>query len=116
MFPAARKGDPITHDLSVMSGTIGPPVSGACPQGPVIIENKPAAHVNCTVLCDGKTANGIVHPPPPGPPPTIITGSTTVFIHSQPAARWTPSKDTGACGVFLGNPLQAATRTVFIGG
>jgi hypothetical protein len=28
MYPAARKGDPATHDLIVPSGVIGPPVTG----------------------------------------------------------------------------------------
>lgn len=116
MFPAARKGDPITHDLQVKSGVIGPPNSGPCPMGLVVIEFMPAAHVGCTVVCDGKTANGLVHTPPPPPPLTIVKGSATVFIHGMPAARWTPSKDTGACGVFLGDPSAAASRTVLIGG
>ena len=115
MFPAARKGDPITHDLKVPSGVIGPPATGACPLGPVVIEFKPAAHVGCTVVCDGKTANGQAHTPPPAPPP-IVKGSATVLIHGQPAARWTPSKDTGGCGVFLGDPKLIPSRTVLIGG
>jgi uncharacterized Zn-binding protein involved in type VI secretion len=115
MFPAARKGDPITHDMQVPSGVIGPPVTGACPMGPVVIEFKPAAHVGCTVICSGKTASGLAHNPPPAPPP-IISGSATVLIHGQPAARWTPSKDTGACGVFLGDPKLISTRSVLIGG
>jgi len=46
MFPAARKGDPITHDMLVPSGVIGPPVTGPCPMGPVMIEGLPAAHVH----------------------------------------------------------------------
>ena len=108
MFPAARKGDPITHDLKTPSGVIGPPATGVCPMGEVIIENKPAAHVGCTVECDGKT----VHTPATA---AIIKGSATVLIHGQSAARWTPSKDTGACGVFLGDPSLSSTRTVLIG-
>jgi uncharacterized Zn-binding protein involved in type VI secretion len=115
MFPAARKGDPITHDLRVLSGVIGPPPTGACPMGLVVIEFKPAAHVGCTVVCDGKTGNGQVHTPPPSPAPIVI-GSSSVLIHGQPAARWTPSKDKGACGVFLGDPKLSPTRTVLIGG
>ena len=115
MFPAARKGDPITHDLKTPSGVIGPPATGACPMGEVIIESKPAAHVGCTVVCDGKTASGLAHTPPPTPG-TIVKGSATVLIHGQPAARWTPSKDTGSCGVFLGDSSLAPTRTVLIGG
>ncbi len=116
MFPAARKGDPITHDMIVPCGVIGPPAAGPCPQ-PVMIENLPAAHVNCTVACTGAISGGVAHPPaPPTPPVPIVTGSTTVRIHSMPAARWSPAPDTGACGVFLGNPALAATRTVLIGG
>jgi uncharacterized Zn-binding protein involved in type VI secretion len=115
MFPAARKGDPITHDLLVPSGTIGPPLSGPCPMEPVIIEGLPAAHVNCTVICSGVISGGAVHPPPPGPPPPIMKGSLTVLIHGMPAARWAPSGDIGACTVQLGDPKLIATRTVFIG-
>ena len=114
MYPAARKGDPITHDLQVKSGVIGPPATGPCPMGAVVIEFKPAAHVDCTVICDGKTASGLVHTPPPSPPP-IVKGSPSVLIHGKPAARWTPSKDTGGCGVFLGDPALVSTRTVLIG-
>jgi hypothetical protein len=117
MFPAARKGDPITHDLTVPSGVIGPPPSGPCPQGPVMIEYLPAAHVNCTVVCTGAISGGVAHPPPPpGTPVLIVMGSLTVMVHSMPAARWSPAPDIGACGVFLGNPALAATRTVLIGG
>jgi uncharacterized Zn-binding protein involved in type VI secretion len=118
MFPAARKGDPVTHDMLVPSGVIGPPISGPCPQGLVVIENLPAAHLNCTVVCSGATSAGPAHPPPvpPAPPPPIIAGSATVHIHGQPAARWVGSGDIGACGVFLGDPKLLATRTVLIGG
>ena len=112
MLPAARKGDPITHDLKTKSGVIGPPATGACPMGEVVIEFKPAAHVDCTAVCDGKTAGGQAHTPATAP---IVKGSATVLIHGKPAARWTPSKDTGACGVFLGDPAMSSTRTVFIG-
>jgi uncharacterized Zn-binding protein involved in type VI secretion len=117
MFPAARKTDPITHDMVVPSGVIGPPPSGPCPQGPVMIEYLPAAHVGCTVVCSGAISGGLAHPPaPPGTPVLIVTGSTTVFVHNMPAARWSPAPDTGACGVFLGDPKLAATRKVLIGG
>jgi uncharacterized Zn-binding protein involved in type VI secretion len=117
MFPAARKGDPITHDLLVPSGVIGPPVTGPCPQGVVLIEGLPAAHVNCTAICTGAITAGVVHPPivPPAPYPPIVMGSTSVLIHGMPAARWSPSTDVSACGAFLGNPLLAPTRTVLIG-
>src|SRR2546427_1170374 len=85
MFPAARKGDPITHDMLVPCGVIGPPISGPCPGfGPVIIEGLPAAHVLCTVICTGVISAGIIHPPLPVPPP-IVKGSMTVFIHGMPA-------------------------------
>lgn len=117
MFPAARKGDPLTHDLLVPSGVIGPPATGPCPAplNPVTIEMLPAAHVVCTVACTGAVSGAVAHPPPPVPPP-IITGSMSVLIHNMPAARWVPSGDTGACGTFLGDPKLAATRTVLIGG
>jgi hypothetical protein len=119
MFPAARKGDPVTHDMLVPSGVIGPPITGPCPppMGPVMIEMLPAAHVNCTVICSGVTSLGPIHPPPipPAPPPPIVKGSVSVLIHGLPAARWVPSGDIGACTVFLGDPKLAAMRTVLIG-
>lgn len=40
-FPAARIGDPITHDQTVPSGIIGPPQPGIHPTD--IIEGLPAA-------------------------------------------------------------------------
>jgi uncharacterized Zn-binding protein involved in type VI secretion len=122
MFPAARISDPITHDMLIPCGVIGPgaPVPcSLCASKPVIIEGLPAAHVLCSVVCSGVVSAGIVHPPlpiPPAPPPPIVKGSATVFIHGLPAARWTPSLDTAACGVFLGDPKLAAMRTVLIGG
>ena len=115
MFPAARIGDPITHDMLVPCGIIGPPITGPPPQ-PVLIENMPAAHVLCQCMCTGVISAGLVHPPPPGPPPPITKGSGTVMINFMPAARWSPALDMGACGVFLGMPPLAATRTVLIGG
>lgn len=118
MFPAARIGDPITHDMLVPSGIIGPPAPAPCPMcaaQPVIIEGLPAAHVMCSAVCSGVVSGGIVHPPVPGPPPPIIKGSLTVFIHNMPAARWSPAPDLGACGVFLGDPKLSAMRTVLIG-
>jgi uncharacterized Zn-binding protein involved in type VI secretion len=118
MFPAARIADPITHDMLVPSGIIGPPITGPCPKGVVLIEGLPAAHLNCTAICTGVISVGLAHPPPvpPAPPPPIILGSTSVLIHGMPAARWAPSGDMGACGVFLGNPMLSALRRVFIGG
>ncbi len=113
MFAAARIGDPITHDMLVPCGVIGPPLTQ--PPPPVIIEGLPAAHVNCTVVCSGVISAGLVHPPSPVPPP-IVKGSTTVFINNMPAARWAPSGDVGACGVFLGDPKLLAMRRTFIGG
>jgi uncharacterized Zn-binding protein involved in type VI secretion len=117
MFPAARKGDPVSHDMIVPSGVIGPPVTGSCPLpfSPVMIEFLPAAHVNCTVVCSGATSFGPIHPPPvpPAPPPPIVIGSPTVLIHGQPAARW--MSDVSACGALLGDMKLAATRTVLIG-
>jgi hypothetical protein len=115
MFPAARKGDPVTHDMVTPAGVIGPPLTGPCPMGVVMIEMLPAAHVLCTVACTGAVTGALVHPPLPVPPP-IITGSLTVLIHNMAAARWAPSTDAGACGTFLGDLKLAATRTVLIGG
>jgi len=115
MFPAARITDPVTHDMLVPSGVIGPPLTGSAGQ-PVIIEGMPAAYVSCTCVCTGAISGGIVHPPPPGPPPPIVSGSMTVMIHGLPAARWAPAPDASACGAFLGDPKLTPTRTVFIGG
>ena len=118
MFPAARIGDPITHDMLVPSGVIGPAAPAPCPMcgaAPVIIEMLPAAHVGCTCVCSGATSAGPVHPPVPGPQPPIVKGSLTVMIHGMPAARWAPSLDVSACAVFLGDPKLAAMRTVLIG-
>ncbi len=113
MFPAARVGDPITHDLVAPCGVIAP-----APTGPakVLIEFLPAAHVGCLTPCTGVITGGIVHPPIPGPQPPIVKGSATVQINFMPAARWAPSGDLSACGVFLGMPAAAAARTVIIGG
>ena len=118
MFPAARKGDPITHDSLVPAGVIGFPPSGPCPMGPVMIEFLPAAHVGCIAVCTGATSAGPVHPPVPTPPfgTPIVKGSASVLIHNMPAARWAPSGDLAGCGVFLGMPPLAATRTTLIGG
>lgn len=113
MFPAAREGDPITHDMLVPCGVIGPPAAGPCPE-PVLIEYLPAAHVGCTVVCTGVISGGLSHPPPPLPPP-ITLGSATVLIHGMPAARWLPSLDLGGCGVFLGDIALGPGRTVLIG-
>lgn len=118
---AARLTDPVTHDLQVPSGVIGPAVPPTCPcTPPVLIEGLPAAHVGHFAVCTGVISTGIIHPPPVPPAPPgfpIIKGSTSVFIHGQPAARWTPaSMDVAACGVFLGLPALAATRRVIIGG
>jgi PAAR motif len=114
MFPAARIGDPITHDMLVPSGLIGPPMSPPT-GGPVMIEGLPAAYVTCTVVCTGVISVGLMHPPPPVPPP-IVKGSMTVFIYNMPAARWVMSGDLGACTVQLGDPKLIAMRRVLIGG
>lgn len=118
MFPAARKGDPITHDLIVPSGIIGMPAAGPCPQPPVLIEGMPAAHVGCIAICSGVTSGGPIHPPVPTPPfgTPIVKGSLTVMIHGMPAARWFPAPDLAGCGVMLGMPPLAAARTTLIGG
>lgn len=124
MFPAARKGDPISHDSITPSGVVGPPPSGPCPPGitgPVIIEGLPAAHLGSAVVCSGVITGAIAHPPipppPVGPPNLIVKGSMTVMIHALPAARWVPSGDlTAPCGVFIGLTALAATRRVLIGG
>lgn len=118
MFPAARIGDPITHDQLVPSGLIGPPLPGR--PMTVLIEYLPAAVVGDFVTCTGAISAGIAHPPQAGPPPSvppsvpIVTGSATVLIGFMPAARWIV--DTAGCGVFLGDSKLAATRTVLIGG
>jgi hypothetical protein len=115
MFPAARIADPITHDLLAPSGAIAPPQSGLPPYQ-TLIEFLPAAYVTCTALCTGVITGGVAHPPITGPQPPITKGSLTVQINFQPAARWVPSGDLAACGVFLGMPALAAARTVRIGG
>jgi uncharacterized Zn-binding protein involved in type VI secretion len=115
-FPAARLVDPTTHDMLVPSGVIAAP---AIPPtaGPVMIDGMPAAYVTCTVVCAGTTSLGPAHPPPPpGTPVPIVMGSSSVLIHGKLAARWAPSGDIGACGVFLGDPKLMAARTVLIGG
>lgn len=106
--------DTVTHDMMVPAGTIGPPpiASGA---GVVLIENQPAAHMGCSVLCSGAASLGPAHPPPPVVP-LVLAGAATVFINGQPAARWNPAPDFSACGAFLGDPKLVPTRTVFIGG
>lgn len=115
MFPAARLTDPVTHDLLVPSGIIAPPL--APPMGGlVLIEGLPAAYVTCMTVCSGAITGGIAHPPIPSPQqPPIIKGSLTVHIYNLPAARWFPSGDLSACGVFLGDPKLAALRTTLIG-
>lgn len=120
MFPAARIGDPVTHDMTIPSGVIGPMAPAPCPlcaAMPVIIEMLPAAHVGCTAICTGVTSLGPIHPPPvpPAPPPPIVKGSLTVLIHNMPAARWTPAPDFAACMSFLGDPKLVMTRRVLIG-
>lgn len=118
MFPAARIGDPITHDQIVPSGLIGPPMPGRSPT--VLIEFLPAAVIGDFVTCTGALSVGIAHPPQAGPPPAvppsvpIIIGSFRVMINFMPAARWIA--DTSACGAFLGDPKLASNRTVLIGG
>jgi hypothetical protein len=115
MFPAARIGDPITHDLAAPCGLIAPPQAGM-PPSLTMIEYLPAAFVTCSAACTGVITGGIAHPPIPGPQPPIVKGSATVQINFMPAARWAPSGDLAACGVFLGMPPLAAARTVRIGG
>ena len=114
MFPAARIGDPITHDMLVPSGAIG------IPAGPptTLIEGLPAAHVGCQCACAGTISAppGTVHIPPPPAPVPIVKGSATVLINGMPAARWAPAPDMTACGAFLGMTSLAASRTVLIGG
>lgn len=114
MFPGARKTDTVSHDGSTSSGTINPP-SSPCAHGVVMIDGRPAAHINCTVSCTGVTSSGLAHPPPASPPP-IVMGSSTVQVHGLPASRWVPSGDQAVCCAQLGDAAQAATRTVLIGG
>jgi uncharacterized Zn-binding protein involved in type VI secretion len=118
MFAAARIPDPITHDMLVPSGVIGPPLVPPPKFGTVIIEGLPAATVSCSAICSGAISAGIVHPPlpiPPAPPPVIVKGDFTVLICGLPAARWTPALDVTACGAFLGDPKLLAMRKTFIG-
>jgi len=110
MFPAARVGDPITHDNAVPSGVISPP---GVPT--VLIEYLPAAVVGNQVACTGAISFGLAHPPmPPLPNPPIALGCPTVMIGFMPAARWI--MDMATRGVFLGDSKLATTRTVLIGG
>lgn len=112
-FPAARITDPVTHDLLAPAGTIVP---GTCAHpNPVQIEFLLAAHVTDLTACTGAITGGIVHPPIPGPQPPIVKGAFMTQIHFMPAARWAPSGDLSACGVFLGMPPMSATRTTMIG-
>lgn len=115
MFPAARIADPITHDMLAPAGVIAP-VPGAPIN--VFIEFMPAAKVGDIAVCSGMTSAGPVHPPVPAPPfgTPIVKGSATVLINFLPAARWAPSGDLAACGVFLGMPPLVPTRKTFIGG
>ena len=116
MYAAARFSDPLTHDDALVPcGIIGPPLTGQCPKPPVNIEGKPAAQVNCTVVCTGAISARLIHILLSLPLP-IVKGSATVNIHGMPAALWLPAVDTGGCGVLLGDSEQVATRTVFIGG
>lgn len=115
MFPAARFGDPVSHDKIVPSGVIGPPVGP--PQ--VLVEGLPAACLGDLTTCGGVAAAGVIHPPQVGPPPApipsapILTGSAKVLIGNRPLARW--SVDTTACGAFVGDEKLLATRRVFVG-
>lgn len=112
MFPAARVADPLTHDMVTPCGLIAPP---GVPT--VLIEWMPAANVGTITICTGVIAAGIAHPPVPAPPfgTPIIMGCPTVLVGGMPLARWAPSGDSAACGVFLGNPAMMATRTVLVG-
>jgi len=107
-YPAARAGDPITHDGISPCGTIAPRGGGP----PVNIEGQVAATVGFPFACDGKTGIGPAHPPVPAG--AVFSGSSTVFVNGAPLARWIPSGDSGTCGVFLGK--AAGGRTVFVGG
>ena len=115
-YPAARIGDPVTHDGVTPCGTVGPPMTPAV-DAPVLIEGLPAAHVGCTVLCSGATSAGPAHPPPAvgAPPVPIVLGSSGVFIHGKPAARWVPGPDFAFCSAQIGNLALALTRSVWIG-
>lgn len=110
----------MTHDMQSPSGIIGPPLprEGRPFGDPVMIEGKPAAFVECTVLCSGSTSAGMAHPPPGAgsPPATILLGSPTVLINGRPAARWAPSGDIATCTGMLGDAKLLETRTVSIGG
>lgn len=113
-FPAARVGDPVTHDSTTPSGVVGP---GPCAAPYVVqIEGLPAAHAMDTAVCTGATAAGVAHPPsPPAPPFPIPVGSPVVLVHGKPACRWLPSGDLAICGALLGNAPLSASRSVLIG-
>lgn len=107
MFPPARLPDPVTHDMIVPSGVIGPTCFPT-----VMFEFLPAARMGDTVICSGVISVGMVHPPPPLPVP-IVTGNVRVLTGFMPQARW--MIDVAACGTFLGDPKLMATRRVFLG-
>ena len=92
MFPAARIGDPITHDLVTPCGVIGPAL--APPAGLVTIEFLPAAYVTCAAICTGVITGGIVHPPPP-PTPSRADRERLAHGPGQLHARGTLDARTG---------------------
>lgn len=103
--------DPITHDMLVPSGVIGPQAPAPCAfcgAMPVIIEGLPAAHVLCICVCRGAITAGVVHPPIPGPQPPIVVGSLTVMIHGMPAARCDAGHGRGRLRPVLGRPQADA--------
>ncbi len=110
--PPARKGDPTNH-AQTPGGVIGPPLAGPCAAGPVLVENLPAGHVLCSVVCSG--APGVHYPGlPPGN--CVVAGTPTVLVHNMPAARWGPSGDLAACTAELGLAALTPTRRTLIGG
>lgn len=109
-FPAAREGDPITHDKAVPAGAIGAPAASV--KGPVLIEGPAGVSVSAPLVCSGDLAAGKQHESLPG---QIKSGSGTVLLHGQPLARWFSSGDAGTCGVVFGSP-DTAGRTVHVGG
>jgi hypothetical protein len=103
-FPAARIGDAVTHDLLAPSGVIGTPLAGPCPHGAVVIEGLPAAHVNCTVLCLGTTAAGVVPSPLHTAPVPVVAGVT---------GGGGPAADSGAAPGEATSPPKSEPATEF---
>ena len=111
MFPAARIGDPISHDLVTPGGVVGPPADGMLPT--VIIEGSVAAPAGSMAVCSGALTAGLAHPPGIASP--VLVGAPTVIVGGKPLLRWAPAPDVTGCGAMIGSLALAPTRTVLIG-